>query len=217
MSYGIQVQNSSGDIVIDQDFRNFEVVQAGSVSGGGGLFTVNYPTCETPMLFVRAVPGSQVMGGRVSYTEARWVMTGVTSCDYIIASVRTNNALSASHGLAVYDQGGRVVFDSGRQYIKTFTSVTIPPNTPENGVVWHDSEPFTSYMSVQFLGVRDMFCNLIFPHAIQRTTTNSITMRVWYAHVSDPEIPHIFGSGFGDVGGGYYRHSPRIPILFARL
>lgn len=130
MPHGLQVQNSSGDLVIDQDFRNYEIIAEGSTSWvGTGLSSYKdisfSATALPPLVFTR----STAFGGLAcatliktgaNYTSARLYSAdyfGTFAFDYFVAAP-VNAASADAWGLQVFDAAGNRAFDSGKRYVQ---------------------------------------------------------------------------------------------------
>lgn len=143
MSYGLQVLNDTGDVVIAEGYRNHVIVASGSVSVSAdgvlrriariGLSSA-IPRSRSPLLWVRLPDTStwaalltyEIDGsGNVSgfYVTARnpgpigpgWP-GGTVTIDYRVTAL-PSGASADTWGLRVYDAAGDVAFDSGYDYL----------------------------------------------------------------------------------------------------
>jgi len=130
MSFGLQVQNSGGDVLIDADFRNYEVVAEGTAthvgSGLSAFVDVSFSaTNRPPLVFVRSTSfglGQATMlksgGGLYNnarlYSEAPFNTFGF---DWFVAAPVDSQSADA-WGMQVFDAAGLKVFDSGRRYLQ---------------------------------------------------------------------------------------------------
>ena len=150
MSWGLQISNSSNQVQIDSDFRNFQIHQEGTTTvQGTGLsytFTVNFAAqANPPLFFYRANPtaggyingvSSLTMGrdGSNNYTSIRlrpndlFGTQGSWTMDWFIASP-VDAASGDAWGLQVFDANQKKVFDSGARYIRIGAVVAVPALT----------------------------------------------------------------------------------------
>lgn len=128
MSFGLEFKNSSGDVVIDGDYQNHVIAESGSASSSV-TFSGSYDIGRQPLLFVRCTTD------HIAF--ARWAMSGsnVTgfqcagkiggaSFDWKLA-VTPSAPSGESHGLRVFDSGGKVVFDSGLDYLNLVDAIGV--------------------------------------------------------------------------------------------
>lgn len=136
MSYGISIKNASGLIVVDQNFKNYEVLTSGSysvpASGVASNLTIlsSYPNgilvVKPPsgaFLCVESVTGTTSYRmylyssptARVSGTVS-WAVLGVTGSSTL-----------SGYGLAVRNPSGEVVFNSNKSYFAIKNVVTMSP------------------------------------------------------------------------------------------
>lgn len=130
MSYGLQVQNAGGDLVIDADFRNYQILVEGtSTHFGTGLsafvdvsFTA---TARPPLVFVRSTVwglGQASMTRNVSglYNTARLYSDApfnTFSFDWFVAAP-VDSASGDAWGMQVFNGAGLKVFDTGARYLQ---------------------------------------------------------------------------------------------------
>lgn len=146
MSFGLEVQNSTGDLVIDADFRNFEIIAEGtSTHPGSGLNSyvdIAFPaTANPPLVFVRSTGyglgcASLLRDGSGNYTSARLYSEApynAFSFDWFVAAP-ADAVSSDDWGLQVFDASAKKVFDSGVRYIQFQDVVPISLDDMEDGV-----------------------------------------------------------------------------------
>lgn len=131
MSYGLEVQNSSGDLLIDGNFANFEIIAEGTSTHNGIGLTAYVdiafpPTSQPPLVFVRSTSyglacATLLKNGSGLYSSARLYSSApfsTFSFDWFVASPAGASSSSDTWGMRVYDAAGDVVFDSGRRYVQ---------------------------------------------------------------------------------------------------
>lgn len=132
MSYGLEVQNSSGDLVIDGAFANFEIIAEGSGTTHNGIgltayVDITFPaTAQPPLVFVRSTSyglacATLIKDGSGLYSSARLYSSApynTFTFDWFVAAPAGSSESSDTWGMRVYDAGGHVVYDSGRRYVQ---------------------------------------------------------------------------------------------------
>lgn len=136
MSYGIQVTNGLGDVVIDQDFRNHKLLSEGSVTPSqmNEVCTYSFLSLDdgVPICMARLPNTSgRVCNVRLLGSPGNW--TGVQffthnfvgqQIDLCIFDRNGAGRDDSTHGLQVWDGGGNLVFDSGYRYLSIDGSVS---------------------------------------------------------------------------------------------
>jgi hypothetical protein len=130
MSYGLEVQNSTGDLVIDAAFRNFEIIAEGTGTHvGSGLLAyvdITFPaTAQPPLVFVRSTGyglgcATLLRDGSGNYTTARLyseALFNTFSFDWFVAAP-ADGLSGEAWGLQVFDASAKKVFDSGERYVQ---------------------------------------------------------------------------------------------------
>lgn len=140
MSYGLSVLNSSGDVVIDADFRNHAITASGTATTGvlaGWTFcravkvTLATPIAmsRSPLIWGRIGTANQYMGLAGLEINASSELTGfwlVSDIFYNTTPTRTINwrvscapvsGSSETWGFHIFDASGNRVFDSGLDYL----------------------------------------------------------------------------------------------------
>ena len=135
MSYGLQIANAYGDIVIDDRYQNHIKVESGVGSSGVTImFATAYPFSRQPMLWTRCTTGyvgfqSWVLNGSGDVIGAVLVAANYSGGSYssLIAGSISYNWILTAHpaapaggdfGLRVYTPAGAVCFDSNYDYIR---------------------------------------------------------------------------------------------------
>ena len=124
MAYGLEVYNSSGSLIVNQDYLNYQVISSGTIANGGTWPALS-STAE--QIFVRASTA-----GATITSSSTW--NGTTQSVYTVAQVSTGNiqyvivkinpcAYSYTYGLRIFNSDGTsIAFDSGRSACKIVSS-----------------------------------------------------------------------------------------------
>jgi len=141
MSYGLRVKNTSGDIIIDENYRNFAFYVSGSATAtvscpGGwcyGVLTLvpftAIPNTQIPLVAIQ--PATNKFINLLGYhkTGSNWdgfyIVTGIAddgnweSCtiNYKVF-VAGLAAAPGAYGMRVYNASSQIIFDSNRSYFK---------------------------------------------------------------------------------------------------
>lgn len=140
MAYGLTANNSSGDVVIDETYRNHAVAAEGTATIPRLGAAYPYPatvtvTLGTPIAMSRGpliwgavrgtsggvalvsieVDGSDRLSKFVLGTDLSFG-GGSYTCDWMVSALPAAES-SDTHGLRVYDSAGAVTFDSGLRYL----------------------------------------------------------------------------------------------------
>lgn len=130
MANGIQIHNDSGDVLIDGTYRNYKPFLIGSQfqpmpPGLGGHSRMNYVQFpERPGLPLLAVqPGSDTwaLGGAFSPNDssvAFFTKPFHTALPYVLMDEDGGPPEQDTHGVQVFDEEGRPVFDSRHRYLR---------------------------------------------------------------------------------------------------
>ena len=216
MSYGFSTSNTSNEIVIDQNFRNFEVIQSGTVVGSNGAYTVNYPTTEFALAFFEVGQNQQFCFGPTTTTQARWFAQRL-SCRYVICAPRANGDAGTEPGVAIFDASSRCVFSSNRDYIKIDEARNLPGPTQhlQTYSASHLAAPFDSLVCGAYLGVWNAFCSQVLFRSFKRTSTTNIEVGT-FAQFPFPSPFHLLGDNRADWGPGGGSDGYGYPIIFGR-
>ncbi len=141
MSFGIEVQNASGNIVIDGQFRNHAVVASGSgTTASLGGFVLDSKVFKATLGSPIALSRSPMIWGRIGSDSAYMGLVGLEvngSSELTGFWIGSDNAFGAgpartvdwqitaasvagsgaAYGLQVFDSAGDRVFDSGLEYL----------------------------------------------------------------------------------------------------
>ncbi|WP_395138301.1 hypothetical protein [Schlegelella aquatica] len=208
MSYGFVVANDANEIVIDQDFRNLEIIQSGTVAGNNGNFTVNYPATEFALAFFEVGLNEQFAFGQTTTTEARWYANRLI-CRYYICAPRADGDVGVAPGVAVFDSAGRCVFSSNRDYAKVLAAANLPGGSGAYDVS-HPAAPAGSLVCGAYLGLYTAFCNSAWPRVMRRL--NDTTIRIESGPGS--AVAHLQGVTYSDWGPGFTSPTYGYPIIF---
>lgn len=172
MSYGLQISGSHGSIQVDQDYRNFVRVAAGSCSGS--VNDISFPNQGgiEPQIFVRPWSDGHYVGacGVNSATNVRlWTSATVTDFggstsnpgagfDYVIYGVNSPTVLDgATYGLQVFDAAGNTAIDS-RHEIARIQSTVLIDQTGTNDGFGFSTYPQTYGLVAGGWGLRPWVC-----------------------------------------------------------
>lgn len=141
MTFGIQVQNASGNIVIDGGFQNHAVVASGSATTASlGSFTLDSKVVKVTLGSAIAVTRSPLVWGRIGSDGAYMGLVGLEvngSAELTGFWLGSDNAYGAGpsrtidwrvtatptagsgvpYGVQVFNSAGGLAFDSGLSYL----------------------------------------------------------------------------------------------------
>ena len=141
MSYGIQIQNASGNLIIDGEFRNHAVMASGSATTGSlAGFVLDSKVVKVSLGTAIALSRSPMIWGRIGADNAWMGLVGLEvngSSELTGFWLGSDNAYGTgpartiewrvtaapasgsglSHGMQVFDATGARVFDSGLDYL----------------------------------------------------------------------------------------------------
>lgn len=132
MPIGLQVLNDDGNIVIDEEYRNFTLHAKGTATMGssdiGGTAaiyacTITATGCTTPMLALKSASYVSVIGAAVSggtWTYEIYSNTPSFTFDWYVFDVATLPA--DTFGFAVYNSSGALVFHSSNKAMRVVRS-----------------------------------------------------------------------------------------------
>lgn len=128
MSYGINIYNASGNLIINQDYSNYHVVSSGTVTNAS-----NFPTLATgEILYLRA----NTPGAKITSTVLGAIDISAGYAEYVILKKGPSPSGSA-FGFRVYKSDGTTIaFDSGRAGAKIVSSYTKNGNVDGNITAW---------------------------------------------------------------------------------
>lgn len=134
MTFGLLVQNNSGDLVVDSDYRNHVIVETGTVaSPAAGLNTVSF--ASTYAIALQSMVFGRCTGdfiGFVRFTYSAGLVSGFqfaakaggSSFSWKL-SVLSNTASGDAFGARIYDASGDLVFDAGLNYLALIDAIAI--------------------------------------------------------------------------------------------
>lgn len=141
MSFGLTVDNSSGEVVIDETYRNHAIEAEGTVSIPRLGASYPYPATVTVTLGAPiAMSRGPLIWGAVQGTAGGVALVSIEvdgsgnltkfvlgtdlsfgggsyTCDWKVTALPAA-ASSDTHGLRVYDDTGAVAYDSGHRYLR---------------------------------------------------------------------------------------------------
>lgn len=132
MPVGLQVLNDDGNIVIDEEYRNFTLHAKGTATmgstdiGGTALIyacTITVTGCTTPMLALNSASYVSVIGAGVSggtYTYEIYSNTPSFTFNWYVFDVPTMPA--DTFGFEVYNSAGQLVFHSSSKAMRVVRS-----------------------------------------------------------------------------------------------
>lgn len=136
MAFGLSIKSTSNSIQIDELFKNFSIVESGSlttVSGGnlGSHKTISKSSCTTPLLAIasshyHSVTYLDVSSGTFTWDVEFDAVSG-TSFDYYIFDIPSTS--SETMGIRVWNASSELIFDSGKKYLRMidFKTITSEP------------------------------------------------------------------------------------------
>lgn len=142
--YGITINNSGGQRIIDYRYRSHEVIAYGSVGvANRGIARIDFPDCECPLIFLKSNPSAYMFCTTFAGNRS-WFYVAAdrnTTMSYVIAGFRKASADTPTpgYGLGVYDALGRTCFSSARRYVRySDPSLNLLSSsfTPSVGAVW---------------------------------------------------------------------------------
>lgn len=141
MSFGARVLNQSGFLQIDQDYSNYVVAQAGTVSVSRGVATtLSYPNDGAlPILFVKYFSTTgYILCPEVGLSSALLTLTedaGPANIPYILCrSAAVISPPTDPFGFVVKNSAGQATFDSRLTYPRIAEIVSTPQITQTSGV-----------------------------------------------------------------------------------
>ena len=119
MSYGINIYNAANNIVVSQDFSNYQLVSSGTIADQGAWPSV----AATDVMFLRAnTAGAAITCQLVSSVIVAKVSAGLI--EYVIVR-RSPSPSGSNNGLRVYQSDGTTIaFDSGFPGAKIVSGLT---------------------------------------------------------------------------------------------
>lgn len=118
MSYGFNLVNNSGSVLIDDTLPQIHLVTEGATSAATGSEEtysglVTFPRAITnPIVFVRAGVGTIFRIGSITESNFEYVSSGVM--DYRVYEGAALSVTPGDYGLAVFNSAGVPIFDSNK-------------------------------------------------------------------------------------------------------
>jgi hypothetical protein len=173
MAYGIEIENTNGDLQITQDYTNYHLIGSGTLTGGcpntdaGQVSYTAQAGNVLPLVFVRPHADNIYIGGCFFGSAATLVPTGYVyyvwqgAHDYRIYGTTGTIAVdSSTYGMQVFDGSGNVQYDSRKSVAQVQTSVTCTTVWPNNSAPYAPYDnPFVPIVkSYTSFGQRPWFC-----------------------------------------------------------
>jgi hypothetical protein len=155
-TYGLQVKNSSGNVIIDGQYKNFAKWDSGTttLAMNTGLTpaqplvnTISFTaTNQMPLVAIRPATSQYLILYGLRKTSGNYdgfYIIGNPAGDFDwIVYIAHPTASAETYGLRVYNSSGALSFDSGYKYfsiyqINTGISLASPNNTGPNSVITH--------------------------------------------------------------------------------
>lgn len=138
-SFGIKIENTNGEVLIDQDYRNHKLLSQGTLSiGGNGRYTYSFSSSDNaPPICMFRLPVTSGGAGTVSdirlsgspgaWTGIRFEADGLSGTQIHFAIFDSNGSGrdGSTHGLMVFDEDSNVVFDSGQSYLDIKNAISV--------------------------------------------------------------------------------------------
>lgn len=138
-TYGLQIKNSSGNIIIDEINKNYSLYTSGNItmSGIGTFDTISFTaTNQMPLIAIKPISGYEVILWGIKKTGSNYdgfYISGTSgqNLDYRIYTAYV--ASSDIYGLRVMDASEVTIFDSGMEHFNIYSSsIGISLSTPTN-------------------------------------------------------------------------------------
>jgi hypothetical protein len=192
MSYGIEITNNAGQIVIDQDYSNYAVYSSGTLYQTPYIDANGYLAYPDVPLLIPNVPGALVfvsgtlvtpVNGSASYMSLGYIYVvsggwaGSTlvlgglfppSIEYVIVVPASGLPVPSDYGLTVFKSDGTLAFSSSYDYMRLAAVVTMDVKTAYTEVVLPASS------KKRYLGINACHRNGIFYYSGTTTMGNFI-------------------------------------------
>lgn len=166
MAFGFQAINSTGNVQIDDAYRNLRLVASGTWTGYAVAGTINFPVQSTtsPLIFFRpSADGVYVGNAGVDASSFGFQCNG--SFDWKVYGLDNTIAPTGSHGMQVFDSASRVVFDSRIEVPRIQTVLTtnqVWPSAAQGGAsnaypAYPYTLTFTSWGSRPWICLNSLF------------------------------------------------------------
>jgi hypothetical protein len=164
MSFGIQIFNSFGDVLIDSENQNYSLLGEGTVSVAAGGTDISFPAAvgAPPLVFARFQSSTKyvgltaldlstarlgVFGSNVANPGDDYLRSQAATVEYKVFGVAKSLAPGGGFGLQCFDGAGVLVFDSNRpgprvSEVAINTTITAPSDSnrqPQAPALAHSS------------------------------------------------------------------------------
>ena len=141
MTYGLQVKNSSGNIIIDGQYKNYAEWATGTTTLGAYVTTISFTaTDKMPLVALRPATNKAVVLWGLRKTGSNYdgfyvIGSNGDSLDWKVYTAHPV-ASSETYGLRSYGSTGDLLFDSGYKYFSIFQINTgISLSNPAGGTL----------------------------------------------------------------------------------
>jgi len=112
MSFGINVKNSSGNIILDSDLPQIPLIYSGT--GGSGNVTITHPqTIQYPYIFLRpSNTGSYFFSGFVNSTNFTYFCQSGNMEYRVYDGKGFFSAISSGYGMQIWNSSGNVLYNT---------------------------------------------------------------------------------------------------------
>jgi len=158
MPYGLQIKNSSGNIIIDGQYKNYALWDSDTATLDAGVTTIAFTaTTQMPLIALRPGTGKTVILWGLRKTGSNYdgfyvVGGNGDSLDWRVYTAHPA-ASAQNYGLRIYDGSSNLLFDSGYQYFNIYQLDTgISLSTP-----LLTEEAAGTYSDITHAGISDPF------------------------------------------------------------
>ena len=165
MAFGVQIKNTSGDLIVSSDIKTYHYIGSPSYSGvqyrynnysGSRIYRYTLTSAGTPLVFIKPADTNKFYAVLTHFHSGNnWTydVIGSGTSDqpptlYAFAALSGNTASSETYGVMVKDSSGNRTFDSRDLPLAVVDIVSaIPPeHAPDGGITstsnvdpgWHD-------------------------------------------------------------------------------
>lgn len=195
MAHGLKIFNDSGDVQIDDAYRNLLLVASGTVSSAptGSGASISYPTQSLcpPLILVRPHSDSKYVAPYLSIGMGSAYISCDGPFDYAVYGLSGPVAdTGASYGLKVFDSAGNLVFGSMYEAVRVMQLLAVDMVWPDIFGVPASEAAYPYVVSYTSFGSRPWIC------------LNSL---LWYPDGVDTQIAAaITGSSVTIKCGSYF-------------
>ena len=171
MAFGVQIKNTSGDLIVSSDIKTYHYVGTPSYTGvqssydgysGSRVYRYTLTNSETPLIFIKPADTSKFYAVLTHFKSGNnWTYDVIGSGTsnqpptLYAFSALSGSSSSSDHGILVQNSSGERTFDSRDKPLAIVDIVSaIPPaNAPDGGATstsavdpgWHDCDVNTGY------------------------------------------------------------------------